>query len=192
MTSLVLYSIPLVIYAFVAKWNSRSEWRDIAQQLGLVVGQKSYYWWALGFAFLGIAFAWVVHFTIPESIKSEQLMAMSRFVGERLTATNVLALFVFGMIETGLGEELFFRGLIAGWLGRRQKLWVTNVIQAAIFTLPHLLVLTVDMRLWPLAVLSPFVAGLMTGWLRLESGSIVPGWLVHGLSNVAAAIFVML
>ena len=127
MTSLVLYSIPLVIYAFVAKWNSRSEWRDIAQQLGLVVGQKSYYWWALGFAFLGIAFAWVVHFTIPESVKSEQLMAMSRFAGERLTATNALALFVFGMIETGLGEELFFRGLIAGWLGWRQKLWVANV-----------------------------------------------------------------
>ncbi len=192
MTSLVLYSIPLLIYALVVRWKNQVEWRDIVQDLGLVLGKKEYYWWALGFALVGVTFSWGVWLTIPESVRNEQLIAMSRFAGERLTAANMVALFVFGMIETGLGEELFFRGLIAGWLGRRQKLWAANIAQAVIFTLPHLLILAVDVRLWPLAASLPFIAGLMTGWLRLKSGSILPGWLVHGLSNVASAIFVIL
>jgi len=96
MTSLILYSVPLVIYALVAKWKNKAGWHDIAQRLGLAVSQKPYYWWTLGFALVGVAFSWVVWSTIPESIKNEQLMAMSRFAGERLTATNILALFVFG------------------------------------------------------------------------------------------------
>lgn len=192
MASLILYSIPLMIYAFVAKWKFKDEWRDIAQRLGLTVGQSAYYWWALGFSILGVAFSWMLWPMIPEDVKSQQLMAVSQFVGETFTLKNLFAILTFGMIETGLGEELFFRGLIAGWLGRRQTLWLANVIQAAIFTLPHLLVLIVDIRLWPVAVVLPFVAGLMTGWLRLKSGSIIPGWLVHGVSNVASVLFAMI
>ena len=42
-----------------------------------------------------------------------------------------------------------------------------------------------------MAVVAPFIQGLMLGWLRLSSGSIFPGWIDHGLSNVASAIFAM-
>lgn len=117
MTSLILYSIPLVIYALVAKSKKKATWPDIAQGLGLTVGEKTYYGWALGFAVAGIAFSWAVWAILPETVKNTQLIAMSRFSGKELTIANMLALIVFGMIETGLGEELFFRGLIAGGWG---------------------------------------------------------------------------
>lgn len=74
---------------------------------------------------------------------TEQNVGVSRFVDQPLTATNILSALVYGLFETGLGEELFFRGLIGGWLGRRTRLWIANAIQTAIFTLPHLLLLTI-------------------------------------------------
>lgn len=122
---------------------------------------------------------------------SEQGVAYSRFVGRPLTAMSFLSTLFFGLFETGLGEELFFRGLIGGWFGRRTRLWMANVIQAAIFTLPHLLLLTIEPHLWPIAFALPFISGLMLGWLRLKSGSIFPGWIVHGFGNVFSALIVM-
>ncbi|RMH08016.1 MAG: hypothetical protein D6704_03960, partial [Nitrospirae bacterium] len=103
MTSLILYSIPLAIYALIVKWKNKAEWHDIAQRLGLTVGKKPYYWWALGFAVAGVAFSWAVWYILPENVKNEQSIAMSRFSGKKLTIANVIALIVFGMIETGLG-----------------------------------------------------------------------------------------
>ncbi|WP_367280875.1 lysostaphin resistance A-like protein [uncultured Chloroflexus sp.] len=122
---------------------------------------------------------------------TEQNLGVSRFVGQPLTATNILSALVYGLFETGLGEELFFRGLIGSWLGRRTRLWIANAIQAAIFTLPHLLLLTIEPRLWPIAFSLPFVSGLMMGWIRLKSESIVPGWIMHGLVNTFSIITVM-
>ncbi|WP_366949926.1 CPBP family intramembrane glutamic endopeptidase [uncultured Chloroflexus sp.] len=122
---------------------------------------------------------------------TEQNLGVSRFVGQPLTATNILSALVYGLFETRLGEELFFRGLIGSWLGRRTRLWIANAIQAAIFTLPHLLLLTIEPRLWPIAFSLPFVSGLMMGWIRLKSESIVPGWIMHGLVNTFSIITVM-
>jgi hypothetical protein len=44
--SLILYSVPLVLHAFVAKWKNKTGWHDIAQRLGLAIGKKPDYWWA--------------------------------------------------------------------------------------------------------------------------------------------------
>lgn len=191
MTSLIIYSIPAIIYALVVKLKDRTNGREIARRLGLTLGEGRYYFWALGFTLLGIVISVGVLQLIPASVLNEKNVATSRFVGQSLTVMNFLSALFFGLFKTGLGEELFFRGLIGGWFGRRTKLWVANAIQAAIFTLPHLLLLTIELRLWPIAFALPFVSGLMLGWLRLKSGSIVPGWMVHGLGNTFSAIAVM-
>ena len=85
------------------------------------------------------------------------------------------------------GEEIFFRGLLGGWLERRIGFRVGNVVQAVVFLLPHLLLLMVSTSFW-LVVVVQFLAGWVLGWLRSRSGSIFPGWLAHSLINVVGAL----
>ena len=51
--------------------------------------------------------------------------------------------FLNGAVQTAFTEELLFRGLIAGSLSRRLPVLWANLAQAAIFFLPHLLILLV-------------------------------------------------
>ncbi len=93
------------------------------------------------------------------------------------------------MVKTGFCEELLFRGLIAGSLARRMPLWWANMLQAAIFLAPHLLVLIARPQLWMLLP-AVFAGGLLSGWLRIKSGSIVGPWLIHGTLNTATCLYV--
>ena len=73
---------------------------------------------------------------------------------------------------------------------RRLGFALGNLIQAAIFLLPHLLLLTVSTALWPLLV-AQFLAGWLQGWLLYRSGSILPGWIAHSLGNAFGAVAFM-
>ncbi len=188
MVSLIVYVTPLLLYALVVHRKEGIEGRKIAERLGLTSGSKPYYAWAMVLAFLGMLVARRAWQSIPASTSEQPQMAISHFAGQSLSFGRILSAVWWGMFETGLGEELLFRGLIAGWLGRRFQFWTANILQALVFTLPHTLILLVDIRLWPLAIGLPFSFGLISGWLRLKSGSVFPGWLVHGLNNVATAI----
>lgn len=185
MTSLLFYGIPVLIYALVVWLRERVGLRNIASRLGLVPGPARYYGWALGILLLTMAWHLLSKRWFPA------LGAFQKFAGQPLTFSNVLRALEFGLLATGLGEELLFRGLIGGWLGRRLRFWVANGIQAFLFTLPHLLLLLEAPHLWPLVSLTPFLFGLAVGWLRLKSGSIFPGWIVHGGGNVFVAVMAM-
>lgn len=186
MISLILISIPVFIYALVVRLKEQVGLREIAERLGLTLGPARYYGWALLMLLLTIGYNVVVSRWFPT------LGTVREFAGQPLTVGNLLRVLEFGLLATGLGEELLFRGLIGGWLGRRMRFWLANGIQAFIFTLPHLLLLTEAPHLWPFIALTPFLSGLLLGWLRLKSGSIFPGWIVHGMGNVFVAIMAML
>jgi hypothetical protein len=47
MISLIVYSIPALVYALVVKLREKAPWRDIAGRLGLVAGQRRAYLWSL-------------------------------------------------------------------------------------------------------------------------------------------------
>ncbi len=86
----------------------------------------------------------------------------------------VWAVFVMGAACPAVFEEIAFRGVIYRRLelvgGPREAL----VIQAAMFSIIHLL---------PGVFISHFFIGLALGWLRQRSGSLLPGMLVHGTYN---------
>jgi membrane protease YdiL (CAAX protease family) len=108
----------------------------------------------------------------------------SRFA--RFRAGGPLALF-YGVVQTGFSEELLFRGLISGRLARQlPKVWA-NLVQALIFLLPHLLILTVMPEMWGILPIL-FVGALFAGWLRMRSGSILGPWLIHATANVTVAL----
>ncbi|MFC1804111.1 lysostaphin resistance A-like protein, partial [Thermoproteota archaeon] len=86
-----------------------------------------------------------------------------------------------------LGEEIFFRGLLGGWLERRYGFRIGNIVQAVMFLLPHLLLLMVSTSFW-LVIVVQFLAGWVMGLLRSRSGSILPGWLAHSFMNAVGAL----
>jgi membrane protease YdiL (CAAX protease family) len=112
--------------------------------------------------------------------------AASQYASVDLGILTLLYAFFRESIYVALGEELFFRGLLGGWLMRHLGYWVGNSVQSLVFLAPHLLVLSAGLELWPL-LLAPLVSGWFYGWLLYRSGSILPGWLAHGLGIAFAA-----
>lgn len=62
-----------------------------------------------------------------------------------------------------------------------------NALQSLAFLLPHLLLLTISTRFWPLLI-AQLIGGWIYGWLCDRSNSILPGWLAHSLGNALGAL----
>jgi membrane protease YdiL (CAAX protease family) len=89
------------------------------------------------------------------------------------------------LIVVALPEEFFFRGFVQG---RLADVWTTRkflgapvgpvVVASALFAVCHL---AVQLNFATLAVFFP---GLLFGWMRARSGSVLPGTLFHALCNL--------
>ena len=84
-----------------------------------------------------------------------------------------------GAIVTPLGEEAFFRGVVANALLARYGAWIGIIVSAAIFAIAH----GINIIL-PIA----FVIGILTALLYRASGSIWPGVVLHGVNNAASLV----
>lgn len=94
------------------------------------------------------------------------------------------------LLAVALPEELFFRGLVQGRLLQRwPKRWrvlgsgfgLPEVIAAALFALVHLVTIPAPHRLLV------FFPGLLFGWVRTRSNSVVSAAVLHALCNAALA-----
>jgi membrane protease YdiL (CAAX protease family) len=93
-------------------------------------------------------------------------------------ALTVLVIVVIGPFA----EELFFRGVLSGVLGRRIGAW-TPIVTGAIFGAVHL-----EPRAFP----ALFVLGALLGWLYLRTRSVWPGVAVHLTNNLLALVVALL
>lgn len=117
------------------------------------------------------------------------------YLGIRLVSASSLTLpgvvLVQGVsvavILRALGEEIFFRGFLGGLFLRRWGLWVGNTLQAAIFLVPHLVLLSFDVHLWPILPVQ-FLGGWILGAVRFRSGSIVECSVLHAALNVGIGL----
>ena len=108
-------------HVLYVKLRERVPWRDIAGRLGLVAGERGAYRWAGALSLVAIGTSVVTWSLMPAGLADDPNLATSSSVGRPLTLMSFPAATVYGLIETGLGEELLFRGLIGGWLGRRTR-----------------------------------------------------------------------
>lgn len=95
-------------------------------------------------------------------------------------------LFLYSGLVTLFGEELFFRGWLQQWLERRlARLWAIAV-QAALFSIPQLLVTLVfpplQGILW-VVVYSWLAIGVVGGWSASRTQSIWPSLIAATLTN---------
>ena len=85
-----------------------------------------------------------------------------------------LALLAFSVaILTPFAEELLFRGFILGMLLTRYSDTHSIVISSLIFAIAH----------EPIAMVLAFGGGLLYGWVRVRTGSILPGMIAHAIWN---------
>jgi membrane protease YdiL (CAAX protease family) len=185
--NLAFLCAPAAVYAVVLRWRHDVRRSEIVRRLGLTRGNGRWHAIALGAAVPAAA----VGALISSWSSGFEGSVLAPFVGATPSAAMILRALSYGVIATGYPEELLFRGLIGGALFRRMSFAKANGLQAAIFLLPHLLILLVAPRLWFLAIPIPLVLGLLNGWLRQRSDSVWPGVLVHATSNVAGALAVL-
>ncbi len=182
---ILLFAIPLSAYAFIQRWRGNRDFSDIARRLGMTVGDWRYLMLcsAVALVIVGV----LVAFPPTFATDLDERNAMRQFAGLGINATTVLMALIYGVVKTGFAEEFLFRGLIAGVLARRMSLIWANAVQAVIFLVPHLLILTVMPEMaWLLPVI--FVGALFAGWVRIKSGSFYGPWILHAAINTAMCL----
>ena len=187
----IIWLLPSLITLVVLCVQRRS-WEKISSILGWRLGPPGYYLWALLiFFFTALPIILVALFVFPDLYRHPS-RGVSLYFYARLGLSffSILSAFV-NEFFTALGEEVFFRGLLGGWVIRRLGFWVGNTLQTLIFLLPHAVILLVDVSLWPLLAF-PLLLGWLSGWLRYKSDSILPGILVHTLGNTLSDVLAML
>lgn len=117
-------------------------------------------------------------------------LATSRFIGAGLLAVVPILLYAF--IQTGLAEELFFRGFLAKRLCASFGFSWGNAIQAIVFGLLHLLLFINYLPVLSLIAITVLsgINGWIMGWVNEQAagGSVLPSWMLHSLANLLVAL----
>jgi len=113
-----------------------------------------------------------------------ELLAKER---EAMSVPMLLLCILIVGLRSGIGEEIFFRGVVAGHLFEKMKFGTANILQALIFMLPHIVTFFKLPGLESgLLIVNAFVFGLAAGKIMQRSESIVPTIIYHGVVNIIA------
>ena len=105
--------------------------------------------------------------------------------------SSIVILLFIALFKTSLAEEIFFRGFVAKRLISLLGYAKGNLLQAALFGGIHtalFAMITSNSLFLLLIFLVPAIASYVSVYLneKLADGSIIPGWISHGLANVLA------
>lgn len=181
----IIFSVPSLVVVALHRMR-RVPWPDALRRVGWRGASVRYLAAGLGLGLLPGVLLPVLARLIPPQVMNNPNLANSHYQGWSPSVVSFLAALVHEAFYVALGEEVFFRGLMGAALMRRLGFHAGNLIQAVIFLAPHLLLLTVSVKLWPLLI-AQYTAGWIQGWLLYRSGSILPGWLAHSLGNAIGA-----
>lgn len=185
---LLLFSaIPLIWWFVTArKQTSFEQW--IGLKKPVIENKRKYV--AL-FSLSLVIFA-VMYSTMPYFVNISDT-ANSQFAGQGIKA--LFPALIYAFLQTGLSEELFFRGFLTKRLVSKLGFKAGNFIQGILFGLLHGAMFFPVTELLGAAVIfivTSVVAALM-GWIneKYSGGSIVTSWLIHGIGNTGAAMVAM-
>lgn len=178
MTEFVLFCIPTVVYLAVQSHGEDRSFRLAMARAGFSWGSASAYGWATILLVPLAVTGWLAIVLVPPDALESPGVSIAQ-----LTSIGAAV----GVMLRAVGEEVFFRGLVGGVLIRRLGFGWGNLVQTLIFLVPHLALLLIDARLWPVLPVQ-FAAGWLLGWLRHKAGSFVPGAAAHTIANVAAGL----
>lgn len=160
----------LVVIAFALPLR-----RELAA--ALAPGRLARRWMAIALLAAGLLLAFIHLYMAAASLAGiEDVPVLDSYEANQWPMWSAL---VMVGITPAVFEEIAFRGILYERLlrigGPREAL----VVQAAMFSIIHLL---------PASFVSHFVIGLTLGWLRQRSGSLVPGMVAHYAYNTALVV----
>ena len=99
------------------------------------------------------------------------------------SSIDIAFLFLSVAIVTPIAEELFFRGYILDAINRKHGDWPAIIWSAILFGLVHL-----D----PFTMGQAFMGGIIYGWIRMRTGSLLPSIACHMMWNILALMLTYL
>ena len=116
--------------------------------------------------------------------------ATAEFTG--LGVKGLPAALVYAFVKTSLSEEILFRGFILKRLASKTGFAAANCVQSALFGMPHGILFFNFVN--PVIAVSIIVFTGIVAWSmgyineKKADGSIIPSWIIHGLSNAFASV----
>jgi membrane protease YdiL (CAAX protease family) len=119
-------------------------------------------------------------FGLGLSLLLSAVTPVARVLALDMGPAGTAMLFVGAALLAPLGEELLFRGALLPRLCQHERPWVAIVLSSLTFGAMHVQ--------HGAAVLGPLVLGLVFGWARARTGSLVPSVLLHVSFNTATLV----
>ena len=124
-------------------------------------------------------------------LRGDAAAADSAYKGMGLAALP--SVLVYSFIQTGLSEEILFRGFLLKRLTAKFGFTIANIIQALIFGAIHLTMVwgQVGIIAGIVIVVYPMIPAVAFAYLneKKAKGSILPSWIIHGTLNTVSSIF---
>ena len=152
----------------------RPTWRDVALGVGIAIALM------IGLGLFADACDAVLHTHLGE----DAMRLPFRPTG----LAQLPVAFLLIAIVAPLAEELFFRGLLMGWLAHRGGRWFALVGQALLFGLAHLKWVNPAGLDGALLTLELVVMGLVLGLVAWRSGNLWVSATIHAVNNGAAVL----
>jgi membrane protease YdiL (CAAX protease family) len=189
--SAILQVIAFSIIPFIFFLVRKDKNESFFQYLGLIKATRTSVVYVIGisliFVLIGIGLTFVNEGWKQATLSPNSITGKIRLMGFSITSVTVLL--IIALIKTSFSEEIFFRGFLAKKLIKKFGFKSGNFLQALIFGLVHLLLfgLLTEITFLPLTIILVFstLAGWMIGFIKVRyaNGSIIPGWVAHGLGN---------
>jgi len=183
---LLFILIPFLVYVI-----RKRKINGFFKYIGLIKPINKTISWSIIVAIIGVISVTLFPLIFPEI---KVLMTMKGTVAGNLkimglSYNTIIILTIFALIQTSFSEEILFRGFIAkqliSWLGFR----IGNTIQAVLFGIMHVaLLLFIIEPNYPFLIFVFIFSGLfgyILGYIKekIGNGSIIPGWIAHGIAN---------
>lgn len=124
-------------------------------------------------------------------IRGDVAAAESAYKGMGIVALP--SVLVYSYIQTGLSEEILFRGFLLKRLAAKFGFTIANIIQALIFGAIHITMVwgQVGIVAGVVIVIYPIVPAVAFAYLneKKSGGSILPSWIIHGTLNTVSTLF---
>lgn len=166
-----LIPIPIMILAGLYFARRSGWWQDIWHEPSVAIGRPRRWWWVAA-PVLSLTATTILFVAVPWSEVSG----------------TVIVVVLIGSLCVGIGEELFFRGILVTALRAHHSEFVVLIVSSVLFGLAHVMGeviagLPLGTILFQVAFLS--MDGALYYAARRATGTLWVGMLVHGLNDAA-------
>ncbi|MFJ8100035.1 lysostaphin resistance A-like protein [Lysinibacillus sp. NPDC096212] len=185
----ILFSVIPFIWWFFSARKEQTFLTWLGLKKPVIENKGNYFLWSLFIIILLFVPLIIISYFYLDS----STLATNRFTGLSFSAL-IPALF-HSIVQTGLSEELLFRGFLLKRFMHKFGFQMGNIMQSLLFGILHGLLMFsfIPFGVVVLVVIATAFVGYLMGWIneRKSNGSIITSWGIHSIVNLIAAFITM-